>query len=251
MPARISNQLREALRSNPLDPVALFNQGAVYHNAGEAMRAGGLFRRAVIVNPRFVTAVGHLVRHRAAADGPATGMAILSWMLCLVPLSGQVRALACQYQFELDHFEFSARAGMRALMVDPANPGVCRLLGLSFASLQLMPEAEMSLARSCVILPDWTDALLAWAGARFAINDNIGAIEAAQRAQLAGGDEVECLLLIARATLALDRRGDAEALLDQVVAMDRSRAREVEIAKLTMTPADYADLLDAKHRGIP
>lgn len=231
--------LERAFRLAPTDAALLFNIAAVLHNDNRAELALTFFKRALLVDPGFVTSLAHTTMATARASGPAPALRLARYLGCLVPLSAQARALIAQYNFELERHALVPSLARRALVLDPSVAGLYRLIGLSQAILQDLEGAARGLALACVLQPDWADARLSLAGALLATTDFEGALRNAEDAAARGAYPAEAAFIGARACLALDRREEAEALFDKAIALEPSRQRAADIARLTVMRADF------------
>jgi tetratricopeptide (TPR) repeat protein len=231
--------LMEAFRVSPDDPDLSFNIAALQRNAGRHDRALDFFRRALILSPGFPTAFGHATMTMALVHGPGPALELARRLACLMPLSPQIRALKAQYSYQLgDHPKVPA-AARRSLVLDPGAAGLYRLMGLSEARLQRTGVAATALRQACTLQPDWADARLSLAGARFALGDFEAAHEAASRALALGAHRGEAALLRARAALALNRTEEADEYLAIAVVEMPERALDAKVARLTMNRADF------------
>lgn len=233
-------RLREIARLAPLNPRSWFNLAAMHHNDGQLAGAATNFRRALLSDPGFAPALGHLALHDAEISGPAAGLKQARRLGFLVPHSAQARALSTRYLFELGRHAAVGAAARRALVLDPRPAGLYRLMGLSASRLQRIETAVTALRRALALQPDWADARLSLAGAKFTLGDFAGALEDASRALALGGDRAEAAFLRARAALALNRREEAEEYFAIAVAEEPGRELHAKVARLTVTLADFA-----------
>ena len=232
-------RLRDITRLAPMSPRAWFNLAATFHNDGQRANASRDFRRALLADPSFAPALGHVALHDAEASGPDAGLKHARRLHHLLPLSAQALALSAQFLFELARHEKVGPAAQRSLVLAPAPAGLYRLMGLSASRLQRTEIAAKALGRACALQPEWADARLSFAGAKFALGDFESALEEASRAGSLGADRGEAVFLRARAALALSRTEEADELFAIAVTEDPARERDAKIARLTVTRADF------------
>jgi tetratricopeptide (TPR) repeat protein len=233
-PGTIPDEMKAAFRANPLDPRFWFNLGALAHNNNDASRAARGFRRALLCDPTFASAQGHLAVLTAKHEGPITALALAKRLSNVVPTSAQNYALTTQYLFDLGRDARVAAMGRKSLVLDPAGVGVYRLMGLSASRLQKMAQAANLIRFALALNPDWIAARLALAGARFALEDFNAVLGELDQTLLRGGETSEGALLRGRALMALDRRDEAEESFAATMRLDPERRFEVDIARQTM-----------------
>lgn len=239
-----------ASRLSPLNSGLLFNLGAAFYNAGQHAVADRFFRRALLCEPSFARAYGHIVILDAKTSGPAKALVHVRRLACLVPLSAQALALTTQYLFELERHEVVGSSARRSLVIEPTTAGLYRLMGLNASRLQQIEAASTALVRACVLQPNWADARLALAGAKFARHDFHGVVAEATIAIALGGYQAEAAFWQARASLALNRVGDADKYFASAVALEPKRQVPASIARLTMNQSDFQRFHDQWGRNV-
>jgi len=232
-------RFKDAHCLDPFNSGLLFNLAAVMHNIGQHEAADRHFRRAMLCDPTFARAYGHIVALDAKTSGPASAHTHIRRLVCLVPLSSQTLALATQYLFELGRHEAVRSAAHRSLVIEPRAAGLCRLMGLSASHLQHIEDASIALSRASMLQPNWADARLALAGAKFARHDFEGALHEATTAVTLGGYQAEGAFWQARASLALHRIDDADRYFASAVALEPIRQVSAGIARLTLNQWDF------------
>lgn len=233
-PGTLPDEVKRAFLANPLDPRIWFNLGALAHNDGDGPAAMRGFRRALICEPAFAPAHGHLTVLVAKSAGPVAALNLAGRLAKTAPVSAQNRALVTQYLFEIGEDARVGTAGRASLVLDPTPAGLYRLMALSASRLQEMSEAARFLRRALMLRPDWTAARLALAGAWFALEDFQAVLRELDAALRHEADTAEAALLRGRALVALDRRDDAEQSFNTAIRIDPDRRFEVEMARRTM-----------------
>jgi tetratricopeptide (TPR) repeat protein len=239
IPGGIPRDLETAYRANPTDARVWFNFAALAHNNGERVRAGVGFRRAVLCEPGFAAAFAQVMTAAAAESGPMKALRLAWRLACLVPTSAQNRALITQYLFELGQDRHVGPVGRMSLVLDPTAAGLYRLMALSASRLQDMPGAAILLTKALKVRPDWVDARLALAGARFALMDFEGVLRETERARESGPETGEGAMLRGRAFLALDQLEEARACFALAARLEPHRQPSIEVVSRTMNRSHF------------
>jgi tetratricopeptide (TPR) repeat protein len=230
-PVAVPEEMKAEFRANPFNPVIWFNLGALAHNADDEAQAWRGFQRALLCEPAFTSAHGHMTIMTAKRNGPISALKAARRLSRIVPASAQVRALATQYLFEAGQDLQVEPAGRRALVLDPTSAGLYRLMALSASRLQEMPSAAGLLRRALILQPDWEAARLALAGAWFALEEFELLLSVLSPI---GPHIAEAAMLRGRAFLELGRRGEAEESFATAIRLDPARQFDVDMARRTM-----------------